>query len=54
MGFPAEYVMQGNRRERVKLAGNAVTPNSARDLIATVAAAITGEAHAPTSLPLAA
>jgi len=54
MGFPVEYVMQGNRRERVKLAGNAVTPNSARDLIATVAAAITGEAHAPTSLPLAA
>ncbi|MFI8528473.1 DNA cytosine methyltransferase [Promicromonospora sukumoe] len=49
MGFPAEYVMQGNRRERVKLAGNAVTPNSARDLVATVAAAITGEAHQPAS-----
>lgn len=54
MGFPAEYVMQGNRRERVKLAGNAVTPNAARDLVATVAAAITGEVHGSDTLPLAA
>lgn len=33
-----------NRREQVKLSGNAVTPPAARDLIATVAQAITGEA----------
>ena len=44
MAFPAEYIMLGNRREQVKLSGNAVTPPAARDLIATVAAAITGEA----------
>ena len=44
MAFPVDYVMRGNRREQVKLSGNAVTPPSARDLIATVVAAITGEA----------
>lgn len=44
MAFPAEYVMVGNRREQVKLSGNAVTPPAARDLIATVVSAITGEA----------
>lgn len=44
MAFPAEYVMLGNRREQVKLSGNAVTPPAARDLIATVVEAITGEA----------
>ncbi|WP_264032145.1 DNA cytosine methyltransferase [Cellulosimicrobium sp. SH8] len=43
MAFPADYVMVGNRREQVKLSGNAVTPPTARDLVATVAAAITGE-----------
>jgi DNA (cytosine-5)-methyltransferase 1 len=43
MAFPADYVMTGNRREQVKLSGNAVTPPAARDLIATVVAAITGE-----------
>lgn len=43
MAFGAAYQMLGNRREQVKLAGNAVTPPAARDLIATVAAAITGE-----------
>ncbi|HUX72261.1 MAG TPA: DNA cytosine methyltransferase, partial [Cellulomonadaceae bacterium] len=46
MAFPAEYLMKGNRREQVKLSGNAVTPPSARDLIATVVAAITGEVTA--------
>ncbi len=46
MAFPADYVMTGNRREQVKQAGNAVTPPAARDLIATVTAAITGEAVA--------
>ena len=43
MAFPADYLMVGNRREQVKLSGNAVTPPAARDLIATVVAAITGE-----------
>lgn len=43
MAFPADYEMRGNRREQVKLSGNAVTPPAARDLIATVASAITGE-----------
>lgn len=43
MAFPADYVMTGNRREQVKLSGNAVTPPAARDLIATVVEAITGE-----------
>lgn len=37
MAFPADYVWDGTRRERVKLAGNAVTPPAARDLIAAVA-----------------
>jgi DNA (cytosine-5)-methyltransferase 1 len=44
MAFPADYTMLGNRREQVRLSGNAVTPPAARDLIATVVAAITGEA----------
>jgi DNA (cytosine-5)-methyltransferase 1 len=43
MAFPDQYRMLGNRREQVKLAGNAVTPPAARDLVATVVAAITGE-----------
>jgi DNA (cytosine-5)-methyltransferase 1 len=43
MAFPADYIMTGNRREQVKLSGNAVTPPAARDLIATVVGAITGE-----------
>jgi len=43
MAFPADYLMLGNRREQVKLSGNAVTPPAARDLIAAVSAAITGE-----------
>ncbi|MFE5309731.1 DNA cytosine methyltransferase [Isoptericola sp. NPDC056605] len=43
MAFPREYRMVGNRREQVKLSGNAVTPPAARDLVATVVAAITGE-----------
>lgn len=46
MAFPAGYVMKGNRREQVKLSGNAVTPPSARDLTATVVEAITGEVAA--------
>lgn len=46
MGFGAEYLMTGTRREQVKQSGNAVTPPAARDLIATVTTAITGEAIA--------
>ena len=53
MAFPGEYVMVGNRREQVRLAGNAVTPPAARDLIATLAAAITGEHHTTTAQPIA-
>ncbi|UPK76362.1 DNA cytosine methyltransferase [Nocardioidaceae bacterium SCSIO 66511] len=37
MAFPPDYQWSGNRRERVRLAGNAVTPPAARDLIGTVA-----------------
>lgn len=44
MAFPKEYRMAGNRREQVKLSGNAVTPPAARDLVATVAAALGGAA----------
>jgi len=40
MAFPADYIWGGTRRERVKLAGNAVTPPAARDLIAAVAEAL--------------
>lgn len=43
MSFPSEYVILGNKRERVRLAGNAVTPPAARDLVAAVAEALTGE-----------
>lgn len=37
MDFPADYVMLGNRRETVRLAGNAVTPCAARDLVGIIA-----------------
>ncbi|WP_316309493.1 DNA cytosine methyltransferase [Clavibacter michiganensis] len=37
MAFAAEYLLLGNKREQVRLAGNAVTPPAARDLIAAVA-----------------
>lgn len=36
MAFPRNYIWHGTRRERVKLAGNAVTPPAARDLMAAV------------------
>ncbi len=44
MAFPADYQWSGTRRDRVKLAGNAVTPPAARDLIAAVAEALVGAA----------
>lgn len=37
MAFPKEYIMLGNKREQVKMAGNAVTPPAARDLVACMA-----------------
>lgn len=37
MAFPTDYIWEGNRRERVRMAGNAVTPPAARDLVAAVA-----------------
>lgn len=42
MSFPLDYRWQGTKRERVRLAGNAVTPPAARDIIAAVAESITG------------
>lgn len=46
MAFPADYHWAGTRRERVKLAGNAVTPPAARDLIACVAESLGAEVTA--------
>lgn len=40
MAFPADYVLLGNKRERVRMAGNAVTPPAARDLVAAVVATL--------------
>ena len=37
MAFTPGYVVLGNKRERVRQLGNAVTPPAARDLIAAVA-----------------
>jgi DNA (cytosine-5)-methyltransferase 1 len=34
MAFPEGYVLLGNKREQVRMAGNAVTPPPARDIIA--------------------
>ncbi|WP_181312488.1 DNA cytosine methyltransferase [Nocardioides campestrisoli] len=44
MAFPADYHWEGTRRQRVKLAGNAVTPPAARDLIAAVVESLGGAA----------
>jgi DNA (cytosine-5)-methyltransferase 1 len=43
MAFGVDYIVLGNKRERVRQLGNAVTPPAARDLIAAVVEAITGE-----------
>ena len=37
---PAEYVLLGTKREQVRMAGNAVTPPAARDLVGAVAASL--------------
>lgn len=44
MAFPKDYVMTGNKREQVKMSGNAVTPPAARDLISIAAETLTGVA----------
>lgn len=36
MAFPEVYKLLGNKREKVKMAGNAVTPPAARDLVGAV------------------
>jgi DNA (cytosine-5)-methyltransferase 1 len=46
MAFAPDYEVLGNKRERVRQLGNAVTPPAARDLIAAVVEALTGEAVA--------
>jgi DNA (cytosine-5)-methyltransferase 1 len=43
MAFDGGYVVLGNKRERVRQLGNAVTPPAARDLIAALVEAITGD-----------
>lgn len=40
MAFPSEYQLLGNKREKVRMAGNAVTPPAARDLVGAVAASL--------------
>jgi DNA (cytosine-5)-methyltransferase 1 len=42
MGFAADYMLLGSKREQVKQAGNAVTPPAARDLGHAVAAFLNG------------
>lgn len=43
MAFDREYIVLGNKRERVRQLGNAVTPPASRDLVAAVAESLTGE-----------
>lgn len=42
MAFPGDYRWQGTRRERVRMAGNAVTPPAARGLVGAVVGALEG------------
>lgn len=42
MAFGEGYVLLGNKRERVRMCGNAVTPPAARDLVAIHAEALQG------------
>lgn len=43
MAFPDEYLLLGNKREKVRMAGNAVTPPAARDLIRVAVASLLEE-----------
>lgn len=43
MDFPADYRLVGTRRVQVRLAGNAVTPPAARDLVGLVAETLNGQ-----------
>jgi DNA (cytosine-5)-methyltransferase 1 len=44
MEFPAGYILTPpDKRTQVKMLGNAVTPNAARDLVAMACEALTGE-----------
>jgi DNA (cytosine-5)-methyltransferase 1 len=43
MDFPRDYRLVGNRRVQVRLAGNAVTPPAARDLVGVVVESLTGQ-----------
>lgn len=43
MSFADEYVVLGNKRERVRQYGNAVTPNAAEILVCALVEAVTGE-----------
>ncbi|MEU0181812.1 DNA cytosine methyltransferase [Streptomyces sp. NPDC006207] len=43
MSFADDYVVLGNKRERVRQYGNAVTPNAAEVLVCALVEAITGE-----------
>lgn len=44
MAFGDDYRVLGNRRERVKQLGNAVTPPAAEFLLGAIAAALDGPA----------
>lgn len=47
MAFPADYLLLGNKREQVRLCGNAVTPPAARDLGSAVAESLGYEVGEP-------
>jgi DNA (cytosine-5)-methyltransferase 1 len=43
MAFASRFILLGTQREQVRMCGNAVTPPVARDLLACVVEAITGD-----------
>ena len=43
MSFADSYVVLGNKREKVRQYGNAVTPNAAEILVCALVEAVTGE-----------
>lgn len=44
MAFPNSYRILGTKRDQVRMAGNAVTPPAARDLVSAVATSLNGAA----------